>query len=111
MAGYGKLAGNVYRRVSRLTIMPSHPEPEIEYNSPVPLYLQLRDLLRSRILDGTYPPGSTLPPQKELTARYKLARGTAARSVTMLQDDGLVVVSPGKGTYVNPRAAWPENYR
>ncbi|MFP5409289.1 MAG: GntR family transcriptional regulator, partial [Gammaproteobacteria bacterium] len=34
--------------------------------SPVPLYTQLKELLRERILDGSYPPHSRMPSENEL---------------------------------------------
>ena len=33
--------------------------------SPVPLYSQLKELLRTRILDGTYPPLARMPSEND----------------------------------------------
>jgi len=34
---------------------------------------------------------------------YEVARGTAAKAVKVIVDEGLAVVVPGKGVYVLPR--------
>jgi GntR family transcriptional regulator len=44
-----------------------------------------------------------LPSQATLQQRYGVARGTAARALSILVDEGLAVVSPGRGTYVKPQ--------
>jgi DNA-binding GntR family transcriptional regulator len=76
---------------------------EIDPYGPVPLFRQLADVLRGKIERGELEPGRPVPSQRSLVQEYGLARGTVARAVAMLVEEGLVVIVPGKGAYVPPR--------
>ncbi|HEY0003079.1 MAG TPA: GntR family transcriptional regulator, partial [Actinoplanes sp.] len=53
------------------------------------------------------PPGSALPPQKELSAHYGVTLATLRQALRKLEDDGLLSQQPGRGTFVaEPRAAY-----
>ena len=71
---------------------------EIDYNSPVPLYQQLAELIRERIASGTY--RVTIPGEPALAQETGLARGTVRRATRLLVDQGVVMRVPGKGTYI-----------
>ena len=49
--------------------------PDIGHYSPVPLYVQLANLLRDRIATGAIEAGRPLPSQRTLIEEYGLARG------------------------------------
>lgn len=73
--------------------------------SPVPLYSQLKELLRTRILDGTYPPLSRMPSENELGQAYGVSRITVRQALGDLQKEGLIFKIHGKGTFVaKPKA-------
>ena len=73
--------------------------------SPVPLYTQIKDQLRGRILDGSYAPHSQMPSESELTAMFKVSRITVRQALGDLQKEGLIFKIHGKGTYVSkPKA-------
>jgi len=73
--------------------------------SPQPLYLQLKELLRSYILDGTYAPHSKLPSENELIKQYKVSRITVRQALRDLQKEGLIFSIQGKGSFVTkPKA-------
>ena len=40
----------------------------VDYRSPV--YLQMRELIRSRIAEGIYQPGGSIPSENELAAEF-----------------------------------------
>jgi GntR family transcriptional regulator len=83
--------------------VPDVPESDhIDHYSPTPLYIQLADMLRAQIERGELPPGRALPSQRTLIQEHGLARGTAARAIALLVEEGLVVIVPGKGAYVPP---------
>jgi DNA-binding FadR family transcriptional regulator len=63
------------------------------------------ELLRA-VADGSYPPGSRLPPEAELAARARVSRLTLREAVKVLRDKGVLRVEQGRGTFVNPPAAW-----
>ena len=66
-------------------------------------YLQLADILRERIADGTYAPGEKIPPLLDLQAEFGLSSMTVRRAVGVLVDEGLLVRVPGRGTFVTRR--------
>lgn len=73
--------------------------------SPVPLYSQLKELLRERILDGSYPPLSRMPSESELGKAYDVSRITVRQALGDLQKEGLIFKIHGKGTFVaKPKA-------
>ena len=65
-----------------------------------PQYLQIADLLRSRIEDGTYPAGTQMPSEPELSAELGVSRVTVNRAITVLRSTGDVKVRRGAGTFV-----------
>jgi len=70
----------------------------IDPDSPVFPYLQLASVLRERIADGTYT--GKIPPLKDLEAEFELSPMTIRRAIGVLVDEGLLEVTPGRGTYV-----------
>lgn len=73
--------------------------------SPVPLYSQLKELLRTKILDGSYPAHSQMPSESELGSIYKVSRITVRQALNDLHKEGLIFKIHGKGTFVaKPKA-------
>jgi GntR family transcriptional regulator len=75
----------------------------LDPDGPTPLYQQLAALLRARIDSGDLPPDRPIPSVARLVQEYGVARGTALHAVEVLREEGLVVVVPGRGTYVVDR--------
>lgn len=75
---------------------------------PVPLYYQLKQILRSAIERGEYQPGDQLPSEPELTRNYGISRITARQALDELETEGLVIRRHGKGTYVSEPFSQPE---
>ncbi|MBP0639108.1 GntR family transcriptional regulator [Cupriavidus sp. AcVe19-6a] len=72
---------------------------------PPPLHTQIRDALRSWILDGTYPPHHRMPSESELGEQFSASRITVRHALGDLQKEGLIFRVHGKGTFVSkPRA-------
>lgn len=69
-------------------------------NSPLPLYAQLADLLRQRIVRGVWAKGQKLPSLEELVREFKVARVTVRQAVNLLADEGLLSPQAGRGTFV-----------
>jgi len=63
-------------------------------------YLRLADLLKDRILDGTYPCGEKIPSEAALSREQGLALMTVRQAVGVLVERGLLERVPGRGTYV-----------
>ncbi|WFB09603.1 GntR family transcriptional regulator [Streptomyces sp. LX-29] len=77
--------------------------PSREIRAERPRYLQLADLLAEDIASGTYEPGSQLPTEADLSARYGLSRQTVRQALTELVAMGLIQKEHGRGSFVRPR--------
>ncbi|MCA3930308.1 GntR family transcriptional regulator, partial [Burkholderia sp.] len=79
--------------------------PNVVPLSAAPLYVQIKDTLRARILDGTYAPHSRMPSEHELCAMFDVSRITVRQALGDLQKEGLLFKLHGKGTFVSkPKA-------
>ncbi len=65
-----------------------------------PLYVQVETALASDIGAATLPPGSQLPSEDSLTARFGVSRTTVRKAVENLVARGLVEIRRGRGTFV-----------
>ncbi|MEU7765967.1 GntR family transcriptional regulator [Nocardia sp. NPDC049190] len=76
-----------------------------EIDDVLPKYLRISRYLRDRIECGELAPGAEVPSERELAARWKVARPTAAKALNVLRRQGVVESRRGSGTYVADRAA------
>ena len=73
--------------------------------SPLPLYVQIRDSLRRQILDGSYEVHARLPSENEMMNTFGVSRITIRQALRDLHNEGLVFSAQGKGTFVSkPKA-------
>jgi DNA-binding transcriptional MocR family regulator len=70
-----------------------------------PLYVQIRDQIRGRILSGALPVGERLEPSRELARRLGVHRTTVSNAYADLEAEGLIQGTVGRGTFVSPFAA------
>ncbi len=68
--------------------------------SALPLYAQVEAILSASIADRTFPPGSRLPNEDELVARFTVSRTTIRQTIQNMIRRGLIEIRRGKGTYV-----------
>jgi GntR family transcriptional repressor for pyruvate dehydrogenase complex len=61
---------------------------------------EIVEQLRSLILTGQYPPGSKLPPERELSKRLGVNRASLREALKKLEHLGLVRIRQGDGTRV-----------
>ena len=72
----------------------------IEFNSPIPYYVQLINLLKEQIQQKIWKPGDRLPGEPELCELYGISRTVVRQALQELEDDGLILRRKGKGTFV-----------
>ncbi|WP_211747403.1 PLP-dependent aminotransferase family protein [Paenibacillus sp. Marseille-Q4541] len=72
---------------------------------PVPLYLQIEEYIKQKILQGEWTPGMRLPSQRTLAAAFKVNRSTLIAALEELQSAGFIESNHGGGTKVS-RAGW-----
>ena len=69
--------------------------------SPLPLYYQLKQVLRSRIIEGDFQ--EKLPTEHQLKKMYGVGIWTIKRSLEDLVDEGLIKKFRGKGSFVQKK--------
>lgn len=73
-------------------------------HSPLPLYAQIKETLRERILEGGYREHERIPSESELMTRYGVSRITVRQALSALENEQLIFKIPGKGSFVaSPR--------
>lgn len=70
---------------------------EVQYGR---LYEQIVDRIENRILNGELEPGDKLPPEHELAKQFGVSRTAIREAMKALSQKGLIVVQPGRGTFV-----------
>lgn len=65
-----------------------------------PMYLQLREVVRTKIEEGEYAPGTAIPSENELADTYGINRLTVRSAIDALVHEGLLKRVQGKGVYV-----------
>lgn len=77
-----------------------HALTTLGYDERLPLYQRLREEMLAKIGSGEWVPGSPIPTEAELTKHYGVAIGTVRKAVDTLVNEGLLLRSQGRGTYV-----------
>lgn len=67
---------------------------------PVRLYAQVVEGLLDLLREGSLTPGTRLPPERELAARFEVSRASMRQALTAVEVLGFVQVRQGSGTYV-----------
>jgi GntR family transcriptional regulator len=75
-------------------------EPVLNPKYPVPLYHQLKEIIRGKIESGEWTPGQLIPTENELIRQYKVSRTTVREAVAALVNEGRLEKKQGKGTMV-----------
>lgn len=74
----------------------------LDPTNAVPLYHQLKGLLKEEILSGRLRPHEKLPSERELLETYGVSRATVRQAIAELASEGLVLSRQGKGSFVAP---------
>ncbi|WP_328793771.1 MocR-like pyridoxine biosynthesis transcription factor PdxR [Heliomicrobium undosum] len=77
---------------------------KLDPRSAEPLYQQIADMIMYKILHHVLPPGTKLPPERELAALFDVSRTTAINAYRLLERQGWVKTRVGSGTYVERHA-------
>lgn len=73
---------------------------KVNKNAPIPVYLQLRDLLQEKIASGEYRTGDRIPSETELSSYHNISRMTVRQATNELFGAGMLYKIRGKGTFV-----------
>ena len=72
-----------------------------------PLYIQVKESLVRRLIDGEWQPGQMIPSEVELARELGVSQGTVRKALDVMTVENLLVRRQGRGTYV----AEPEESR
>jgi len=73
---------------------------ELNRRSPVPLYHQIKGILKSWISSGKYSQQDRFPAERELEAHFKVSRMTIRRAVSELVEQGYLYREQGRGCFI-----------
>jgi DNA-binding transcriptional MocR family regulator len=82
---------------------------QLQSESHVPLYIQIRDQLRAMVESGELRAGDRIPASRELAQHLGIHRTTVANAYAELESEGLIQGHVGRGTFI--RAADPHSAR
>ena len=71
-----------------------------QFDDERPIYTQLLEKIRVFIISGQYPPGSKLPPVRELAGEASVNPNTMQRALVELERSGLIYSQRTSGRYV-----------
>ena len=72
----------------------------LDFNSPIPLYYQLKTFIQNQITTGAWKPGEQIPSEAELCQQFKVSRTTIRQAINELVVQGKLKRTQGLGTYV-----------
>jgi GntR family transcriptional regulator len=73
---------------------------ELRRGSALPLYHQIANVLRARILSSEWAVGEQIPSENSLAATFGVSTLTVRQSLSLLQQEGLLARRQGSGTFV-----------
>ena len=75
-------------------------ELRVDPASPVPMYAQVVEQIRTLVALRALRPGDRLPSVRELATRVRINRNTASKAYQLLETMGVLETRAGQGTYV-----------
>ncbi len=75
----------------------------IDKTSPIPIYHQLEEYIKSQIEIGELKPDEAIPSERVYADLFKISRMTIRQALTNLVNDGYLYRQKGKGTFVNQK--------
>ena len=81
-----------------------HTQPPTRFSTR-PLYLQVRDVLATRIASQEWKPSSVIPNEGDLAREFGVSSGTMRKALDLLESERLLTRRQGRGTFVNDQAS------
>lgn len=73
---------------------------KVNKNSPVPLYYQLKEIIKEMIENEELVTEDPIPPERELCEYHEVSRMTVNKAVMALVNEGYLYREQGRGTFV-----------
>ena len=71
-----------------------------DFDSEVPIYMQVAEEIEDAILSGAFPEESQVPSTTEISVTYKINPATVLKGVTLLAEQGSLYKKRGVGRFV-----------
>lgn len=72
----------------------------LNHSSMVPIYEQLMEQIKSKIIENQLVEGAALPSVRALSGEFRISALTVKKAYDKLEEEGFVTTVHGKGTYV-----------
>jgi DNA-binding GntR family transcriptional regulator len=79
------------------------PKLDVQPVSPVPVWRQIADHVIAAVESGELRPGEKLPGGRWLAGDWGVGYSTVAKAMSWLIAEGVLISTPGKGTFVPER--------
>ena len=66
----------------------------------IPIYYQIKQKVKSWVINREYPAGGKLPSVQELSEKFKVNRLTVRQAISQLVQEGFLISKRGEGTFV-----------
>lgn len=73
----------------------------INFESHIPYYIQLMDILKDKVLSGQWVPGDQIPGEQDLCELYRVSRTVVRQALRELELEGMITRQKGRGTFIS----------
>ena len=73
---------------------------KINFESHIPYYIQLMDILKEMVQKGVWVPGNQIPGEQDLCKHYGVSRTVVRQALRELELEGVIDRRRGKGTFI-----------
>jgi GntR family transcriptional regulator len=73
---------------------------KINFDSHIPYYIQLMDILKEKVQLGTWAPGDQIPGEQDLCELYGVSRTVVRQALLELELEGVINRRKGRGTFI-----------
>jgi len=77
-----------------------HMKESINFESHIPYYIQLMDILQEKVKHAEWNPGDQIPGEQDLCENYQVSRTVVRQALQELEYEGVITRQRGKGTFV-----------
>jgi GntR family transcriptional regulator len=75
-------------------------EDRIDFEGYIPYYIQLMEIIKAKVHEGVWAPGTQIPGEQDLCEIYRISRTVVRQALRELELEGVINRRKGKGTFV-----------